>query len=61
MLGRRSQSLADIVKVLQAFHDNVDEQGEQKPVDGMDVDGETGEPTQKMILEGLLGFLESCV
>jgi len=52
MLARRDQALKDVVDVLRAYHDNIAE-------DAMDMEGERG-LSQKMILEGLLNFLESC-
>jgi beta-catenin-like protein 1 len=51
MLDRRSRSLKDIVKTLQVYHDNVED--EQATT-------EDGAPSQKEILKGLITFLESC-
>ncbi|KAE9410576.1 DUF1716-domain-containing protein [Gymnopus androsaceus JB14] len=47
MLGRKNQSLKDIVKTLQIYHDNV---GEEDSTD-------TEAPSQKTILEGLINAL----
>ena len=55
MLARRDQALKDIVDVLRAYHDNI---AEEAIYSSMDED-ERG-LSQKMILEGLLNFLESC-
>ncbi|KIY74135.1 DUF1716-domain-containing protein [Cylindrobasidium torrendii FP15055 ss-10] len=48
MLARKSQTLDDVVKTLQVYHDNVDEAEEELPEGGM---------TRKSILEGLIGAL----
>ncbi|KAF9514143.1 hypothetical protein BS47DRAFT_1343472 [Hydnum rufescens UP504] len=55
MLGRKNKSVKDIVTVLRELHDNV---GEEPLLE----DGEAGSeaPPQKIILQGLIGFLESC-
>jgi beta-catenin-like protein 1 len=53
MLSRRNKSLKDIVEVLRGFRDNVD--------DGDKMDEGDGSISRKEILEGLLGFLESCL
>jgi len=55
MLARRDQALKDVVDVLRAYHDNI---AEEAIYSSMDED-ERG-LSQKMILEGLLNFLESC-
>jgi hypothetical protein len=55
MLARRDQALKDVVDVLQAYHDNIAEDA----VDSSMAVDERG-LSQKMILEGLLNFLESC-
>ena len=56
MLTRKGKSLADIVKVLNFFHDNIAEDNEIP----MDVDGAEVSPPRRQILEGLIGFLEGC-
>jgi beta-catenin-like protein 1 len=55
MLGRKNKSVKDIVTVLRELHDNV---GEEPLLE----DGEAGSeaPSQKIILQGLIGFLELC-
>jgi len=55
MLSRKNKSIKDIVAVLKEFHDNT---GEEPPLE----DGEAGSetPSQKIILQGLIEFLESC-
>lgn len=55
MLARRDQTLKDVVDVLQAYHDNIAEGA----TDSSMVEDERG-LSQKMILESLLNFLESC-
>lgn len=55
MLARRDQVLDDVVDVLRAYHDNIAEGA----MDSSMVEDERG-ISQKMILEGLLNFLESC-
>lgn len=54
MLQRRFQSVADIVKVLQVYHDNIAED------EDVSMDGDEPTLSQKSILAGLLTFLESC-
>ncbi|KIP10420.1 hypothetical protein PHLGIDRAFT_125614 [Phlebiopsis gigantea 11061_1 CR5-6] len=51
MMGRRDRSLKDIVKTLQVYRDNVDENPSAKDSD---------EPTQKEILQHLIDFLDGC-
>ena len=53
MLARKSKSLKDVVTVLKVFRDNVDE-------DALAID-DNGQPapSQAMILEELIKFLES--
>ncbi|KAF5390661.1 hypothetical protein D9757_002762 [Collybiopsis confluens] len=49
MLGRKNQSLADIVKTLRIYRDNVGDDAE---------DNSSDSPSQKMILQGLIDALE---
>lgn len=51
MLRRRDKSFKEIVKNLQAYRDNVDE---NPPATDSD------EPTQKEILQHLIDFLDAC-
>ena len=51
MCLQEDKSLKDIVKTLQVYRDNVDE--ETSPKDG-------DEPSQKEILQYLIDFLDSC-
>lgn len=51
MLARRDKSLKDIVKTLQIYHDNVDED---------DTAAESGSLSQKEILSNLIVFLDAC-
>lgn len=51
MLRRRDKSLKEIVKVLQVYRDNVDEDPSAKDSD---------EPSQKEILQHLIDFLDAC-
>ncbi|PVG03677.1 DUF1716-domain-containing protein [Serendipita vermifera] len=53
MLGRRSQSLADLVRILKIYRDNVGDD------DDMDESSESN--SKKAILNGLLGFLEGSI
>jgi beta-catenin-like protein 1 len=55
MLARRDQTLKDVVDVLRVYHDNIAED----TIDSSMAEDERG-LSQKMILEGLLNFLESC-
>jgi beta-catenin-like protein 1 len=55
MLDRKNQSMKDIVRTLQTYHDNVDE--EAPPSSNGDAEHA---PSQKEILRNLLLFLESC-
>lgn len=64
MLQRKDQSLKEVAKVLREFYNNVDDEpepaaanGDGKETNGPDV--EEG-PSQKMILQGLIDFLEGC-
>ncbi|KAI0650806.1 DUF1716-domain-containing protein [Trametes meyenii] len=52
LLDRKSQSFKDIVKVLQIYHDNVDED-----ITGANPDGA---PSQREILRNLIAFLDAC-
>ncbi|CDO75579.1 hypothetical protein BN946_scf184858.g19 [Trametes cinnabarina] len=52
LLDRKNQSFKDIVKTLQIFHDNVDEDTADANPDGA--------PTQREILRNLIAFLEAC-
>lgn len=55
MLGRKSKGLKDIVAVLKDYRDNIGD------TENMEVDS-TDEPvSRREILDGLLGFLETCV
>ncbi|KAL1946803.1 hypothetical protein VTO73DRAFT_14907 [Trametes versicolor] len=54
LLDRKSQSFKDIVKILQIYHDNVDE---DKTTPEGDPDGA---PSQREILRNLIAFLEAC-
>jgi beta-catenin-like protein 1 len=49
MLGRKNQSLQDIVATLRIFHENVDDSVQPPPDEG---------PSQKEILEGLITALD---
>lgn len=51
MLRRRDKSLKDIVKTLEVYRDNVDEDPSAKDSD---------EPSQKEILQHLIDFLDAC-
>ena len=51
MLRRRDKSLKDIVKTLENYRDDVDEDPSAKDSD---------EPSQKEILQHLIEFLDSC-
>ena len=51
MLSRKDKSFKDIVKTLQIYHNNVDEDGSARP---------DGEPSQKEILQHLIAFLDAC-
>lgn len=51
MLARRDKSLKDIVKTLQIYHDNIDED---------DSDTDSGQIYQKEILKNLIAFLDAC-
>lgn len=51
MLRRRDKSLKDIVKTLEVYRDNVDEDPSTK---------ESDEPSQKEILQHLIDFLDAC-
>ncbi|THH32917.1 hypothetical protein EUX98_g1307 [Antrodiella citrinella] len=53
MLDRRNKSLKDIVRVLQIYHDNVDD----APAED---DGETPQMSQRDILQNLMAFLDAC-
>ncbi|KAI9063252.1 DUF1716-domain-containing protein [Trametes sanguinea] len=52
LLDRKNQSFKDIVKTLQIFHDNVDEDTAEANPDGV--------PSQREILRNLIAFLEAC-
>ncbi|OSD04244.1 DUF1716-domain-containing protein [Trametes coccinea BRFM310] len=52
LLDRKNQSFKDIVKTLQIFHDNVDEDTADANPDGA--------PSQREILRNLIAFLEAC-
>ncbi|KAI0638180.1 DUF1716-domain-containing protein [Trametes polyzona] len=52
LLDRKNQSFKDIVKILQIFHDNVDEDTVESNPDGA--------PSQREILRNLIAFLEAC-
>lgn len=51
MLRRRDKSLKDIVKILEIYRDNVDEDPSAK---------DSNEPSQKEILQRLIDFLDAC-
>ena len=51
MLSRRDKSLKDVVKTLEVYRDNVDED---------DAAREPDQPTQKEILQHLIDFLDAC-
>lgn len=51
MLSRRDKSLKDIVKTLQIYHDNVDEDDSARS---------EGDASQKEILQHLIAFLDAC-
>jgi len=51
MLGRKNKSLKDIVKTLQMYRDNVDDDDSAR---------QEGETTQKEILQHLIDFLDAC-
>jgi len=57
MLARRDQALKDVVDVLQTYRDSIAEDAIDSSM--VEVEDQRG-LSQKMILEGLLGFLESC-
>ncbi|KAI0335461.1 DUF1716-domain-containing protein [Cubamyces sp. BRFM 1775] len=52
LLDRKNQSFKDVVKTLQIFHDNVDEDTTEANPDGA--------PSQREILRNLIAFLEAC-
>ena len=52
MLSRRDKSLKDVVKTLEVYRDNVDEDDATAPDDGS--------PSRKEILRNLIAFLEGC-
>ncbi|KAI0832413.1 DUF1716-domain-containing protein [Trametes gibbosa] len=52
LLDRKNQSFRDIVKILQIYHDNVDEE----PADT----NSNGALSQREILQNLIAFLEAC-
>jgi beta-catenin-like protein 1 len=54
MMSRKSQSMEDIVKTLQIYHDNVDDDSEATASTAMEVDGEEPPPSQRDILRGLI-------
>jgi len=57
MLSRKNQSMDDIVRTLQIYYDNVDED-ENSTATAMEVDGEEpAPPTQREILLGLIQAL----
>ena len=51
MLSRRDKSLQDVVKTLEVYRDNVDED---------DAAREPDQPSQKEILQHLIDFLDAC-
>ena len=51
LLDRKSQSFQDVVKTLQIYRDNVDDDGTTSP---------DGEPSQREILHNLIAFLDAC-
>ena len=51
MLSRRDKSLKDVVKTLEVYRDNVDED---------DAAREPDQPSQKDILQHLMDFLDAC-
>ena len=51
MLSRRDKSLKDVVKTLEVYRDNVDED---------DAAREPDQPSQKEILQHLIDFLDAC-
>ena len=53
MLGRKGVSLKDVVDVLKAIRDNI----EDEPINTEDEDAS---PPQKEILSELIAFLEGC-
>lgn len=55
MLARRSKSLKDIVAVLQVYHQNL---GDEEDI-VLDASDEPA-PSQRMILEQLIAFLDAC-
>lgn len=54
MLDRKNQTLKDIIRTLQIYHDNIDEDG--RAIE----DNEDRGPLQKEILRELMTYLESC-
>ena len=55
MLARRDQALNDVVDVLRAYRDSITEDASDSSMD----EDERG-LSQKIILEGLLNFLDGC-
>ncbi|EMD40739.1 hypothetical protein CERSUDRAFT_45089 [Gelatoporia subvermispora B] len=53
MLNRRNKSLKDIVKILEIYRDNVDENDTQ-------LNSADGGPSQREILQNLIAFLDAC-
>lgn len=51
LLARKNQSFRDVVKTLQIYHDNVDDDNIANP---------DGEPSQREILHNLIAFLDAC-
>ena len=51
LLDRKNQSFKDVVKTLQIFYDNVDEDEAANPDDA---------PSQREILRNLIAFLDAC-
>ena len=51
MLARRDKSLKDIVQIVRIYRNNVDEG---------DITAESGEISQKEILQSLIAFLDAC-
>ncbi len=52
LLARKNQTLQDIVRTLQIYYDNVDE-------DEVDANPD-GSPSQREILRNLIAFLQAC-
>jgi beta-catenin-like protein 1 len=55
MLDRKNESIKDIARTLQIYHDHVDEEEMSS-----DADDPERPPTQKEVLQGLISFLEHC-